>query len=126
MPNYDTTYPSGITPRSFASNLSRTATSAAELMVLPPYSVIKSIAVIGPKSNAGTSGRVSLGSNGGTMGALLANFNVKTNGEVSYPSSFNPDWAASDPNPVVVVGLYAEDGSASSSGGPWKIVVDVL
>lgn len=126
MPDYNTSYPAGINPRSFASNLSRTATSAAELMTLPPYSTIKSIVLIGPKSNAGTSGRISLGSNGGTMGALLANFNVKTNGEVSYPSSFDADWAANDPNPVTIVGLYAEDGSASSSGGPWKIVVDVL
>lgn len=129
MTNYrpgNRSFGQGTIKRAYASNLSRTATSAAELFVLPPYSIISRITVSGPVSNAGTSARISLGSNGGTMGALISQFNVKANGTVSYPSSFAYDWAANDPNPVVVVGLYAEDGNGSSAGGPWQIEVETL
>ena len=129
MSNYqpgNTSFSQGALKRSYASNLSRTATSAAELFTLPPYSIISSISVKGPVSNAGTSARISLGSNGGATNGLLSAFNVKANGTVSYPSSFAYDWAANDPNPVVVTGIYAEDGNASNTGGPWLIEVETL
>ena len=82
----DRTFINGIHPRSFSSNISRTDTSAADLYALPPKSRIKQVTIIGTRSDAGTSGRISLSSNGGAAGALLANFNVKGNGPVSYPS----------------------------------------
>lgn len=125
LPNFNS-YPHGLTPRSFASNVSRTDTTARQMFTIPAGSYIKSIAIIGPKSNAGTSARISIGSNGGTGKEFLADFNVKGNGNVSYPSSFSHDAAANDPNPVGVTVTYAEDGSASSSGGPWLIVMDLL
>lgn len=122
----DKTYSAGVNSRSFASNLSRTATSAAELFTIPPYSVIKDVRIIGAKSDAGTSARISLSSNGGSTGGLLAQFNVKTNGAVSYPSSWDPLWASTNPNPVTVTGLYAEDGAGSSTGGPWTVILDII
>ena len=122
----DQTFPNGTVTKSFASNLSRTATSAAYLFTLPPKPVIKSVTIIGAKSDAGTSARISLGSNSTTTN-LLAHFNVKTNGEVSYPSSFDPTPAAAWHNdPLDIYGIYAEDGAGSSAGGPWTIIVEVL
>lgn len=129
MSNYrigDTSFESGVQTRSYSSNLSRTATSEAYLFTLPAKPVIKQITVIGPKSNAGTSARISLGSTGAGTD-ILANFNVKTQGEVSYPSSFDATPAAAwNTDPIDVYGTYAEDGSASNTGGPWTIIVDVL
>lgn len=122
----DPTFESGVQPRSYASNLSRTATSEAYLFTLPAKAVIKQVTVIGAKSNAGTSASISLGSTGAGSD-ILAAFNVKTNGEVSYPSSFNATPASAwHTEPIDVYGTYAEDGSASNTGGPWTIVVDVI
>ena len=122
----DTSFGHGIITTSFSSNISRTATSDAELFTIPAYSVIKQVTIIGPKSNAGTSAVLSLGSDGGGGSDFLAAFNVKTNGVVSYPSSFNSLGASTDPNPIIVTGVYSEDGNASSAGGPWEIIVDVI
>lgn len=122
----DKSFDNGTVTQSFSSNLSRTATSRAYLFTLPPKPVIKSVTIIGAKSDAGTSARISLGSSGGGT-ELLANFNVKTNGEVSYPSSFDMTPATAwNTNPIDIFGIYAEDGSASSAGGPWTIIVEVL
>lgn len=129
MSNYssgDKTFVTGVLTQSYSSNLSRTDTSARGMFVLPPYSVIKDITIYGAVANPGGTARISLSSNGGTAGALLAAFNVKTNGAVSRPSSFDRLWAANDPNPVEVVGLYAEDGSASNAGGPWTILIETI
>lgn len=122
----DMSFTHGVNVRSFSSNLSRTATSAAELFTLPPYSVVKQVTVIGAKSDAGTSARISLGSSGGAGTEFLSQFNVKANGTVSYPSSFAATVAAADPNPIIVTGVYAEDGDASTAGGPWTIIFDVI
>ena len=119
-------FPNGTVTQSFASNLSRTATSRAYLFTLPAKPVISDVRLIGPKSNAGTSARISLTSSGGG-GIILDQFNVKANGEVSYPSSFDPTPAdAWNTAPIDVYGIYAEDGAASNTGGPWTIVVTVL
>ena len=123
----DVAFPNGTVTQSFASNLSRTATSAAYLFTLPAKSVVKQITVIGAKSNAGTSARISLGSSGTSASGFLDQFNVKANGEVSYPSSFDPTPASAwHTSPIDIYGVYAEDGAASNTGGPWTVVVDVL
>ena len=123
----DQTFSNGVVVQSFSSNLSRTATSAAYLFTLPAKAVIKQVTVLGVKSNAGTSARISLGSTGTSAVGILDQFNVKTNGEVSYPSSFDRTPASAwHSSPIDVYGIYAEDGSASNTGGPWTVVVDVL
>jgi len=122
----DTTFPNGALTYSFSSNLSRTATTAAYLFTLPAKPVIKQVTIIGTKSTAGTSARISLGSTG-AGNDILADFNVKANGVVAYPSSFAITPASAwHTDPIDVYGVYAEDGSASNAGGPWTIVVDVL
>jgi hypothetical protein len=129
MGNYrqgDVTFVNGVITVSYSSNIVRTDTSAKELFVLPPYSVIKDVIFYGPVSNAGTSARISLSSTGGGAGEFIANFNVKTNGVVSHPSSFDRLWAANDNNPIIVTGIYAEDGSASNTGGPYTVVVETI
>jgi len=122
----DKSYYVGVHSKSFSSNISRTATSAAELFVLPAHSVIKQVTVIGAVSNAGGIATLSIGSNGGGGKDFLADLNVKTNGVVSYPSSFNAFGGQNDPNPVILTATYAEDGNASTAGGPWTVVVDIF
>lgn len=127
MAKFDTAgFPAGKQVHSYASSISRTNTSAVEWFALPPHSVIKQVTFIGDKSDAGTSARVSLGSTGGAGKEFLADFNVKANGSVSYPSSFAATVAQNDPNPIIVTAVYAEDGSASTAGGPWTVLIDVI
>ena len=116
----DITYRRGVDVVSYSSNISRTATSAAEMFPIPAYSRIKFMTIEGAKSDAGTSGRLSIGSNGGGGKDFLADFNVKTNGVFSVPSSFNQA-AVDSPNVTFVTATYAEDGGASTVGGPWTI-----
>lgn len=117
----------GVHTTSFSSNISRTATTAAYLFTLPAKPVIKSVTIIGAKADTNGIATLSLGSNGGTGKELLADFNVKTNGEVSYPSSFAVTPASAwDTNPIQVVGTFAENGGGSSAGGPWTVIVEVL
>lgn len=123
----DKTFRNGVTSRSFSSNLSRTATSAAYLFTLPAKPIVKSVTVIGVKSNAGGTARISLGSTGTSASGFLDQFNIKTNGVVSYPSSFDMTPAdAWNTAPIDIYGVYAEDGSASNTGGPWTVIVEVL
>ena len=129
MSNYrsgDRTFVSGVQTASFSSNLSRTDTSAREMFVLPPRSVIKQVIIYGVRSDAGTSARISISSTGGGAGEFIANFNVKGNGPISYPSNVDRLWAADDPNPIIVTGVYAEDGGASTLGGPYTILFEII
>jgi len=120
-------YPSGRQLRAYASNVGRGNTSSAEAFTIPANSTILRIGIEGKvASNAGTSGRVSLGSSGGSGKDFLADFNVKTNGVgVSFPSSGNFG-ATGDPNPTTVTAIYAEDGSASNTGGPWVVWMEII
>lgn len=126
----DKSYGAGYEVVAFSSNISRTDTSSAELFTIPPYSRVKQITVIGTRSNAGTLAHISIGSNGGGGNDFLAagalGWDVKGNGALSVPSSVSFDVAANDPNPVVVTAKYTETGSASNTGGPWTIVMELL
>ena len=118
-------YPHGIAVRSYSSNISRTDTTARSMFVLPPKTVISDIRVIGPASNAGGEATISLGSDGGGGTDFLANLNVKA-GTVSRPSDFGATAGAGDTNWINIEGVYAEDGGASTVGGPWTIYIETI
>lgn len=121
--------PNGILQRAYASTIGRTQTSAALLFTLPPQTTVMGIRIVGPTaSNAGTNARISIGSTGGGGKDFLADWDVKTAAgglAQAFPSSALTG-LINDVNPIQVTGIYAEGGSASSAGGPWTIVFEVL
>jgi len=80
-------------------------------------------------SNAGTSATVTitLANNGGTISTGV--YDVKANGDTSgvVQMSGLPNL---EPRPlngdITVSAVYAESGTASSSGGPWKLSIDYV
>lgn len=120
--------PAGAIVRAFASTIGRGQTSSAVMFTLPPGSTILEASVIGTtNSDAGTSARVSIGSSGGGGKDFLADFNVKTNGaSQSFPSSFKTGSVTPSTNATIVTGIYAEDGGASTTGGPWTVVIKTI
>lgn len=129
----DRTYPNGRIVQTYSGQITRTHTVASTLFTLQPGAVPIGLRVInhGAASNAGTNARISVGSTGNSA-FFLANLDVKSAGAItnggggqSVPSSVaNLGTAVSVRTDVQAV--YAEAGSASNTGGPWTILMDVL
>jgi|ERR1035437_1498178 hypothetical protein len=117
--------PNGALVKAFASNVGRGNTSASAMFTLPAGSTILAALISGTvASDASTSARISIQSSGGIAKEFLADFNVKTNGAAqSFPSSFKLGTISPATNPTTLTATYAEDGSGSSTGGPWTITV---
>lgn len=129
----DRTYPSGRIVRTYTGQITRTHTVASTLFTLEPGAVPIGLRVInhGAASNAGTNARISIGSTG-TNTFFLADFDVKTAGALT-----NGGGGQAVPSSVAnlgtaltfrteVRGIYVEAGSASNTGGPWSVLMDVL
>lgn len=122
----DTTFPGGRKYVSYSGQIARTDTSAVRLFELPAGFVPAQLRVTSPAaSNAGTNARISVGSSGGAGSEFVANFDVKSSGGVgqALPSSAGLLGSALGTS-IIVTGIYAEAGSASSTGGPWTVWVD--
>lgn len=130
----DRTYPAGRTPKVYTAQISRTHTIASTLFTLEPGAVPISLRIINSGtavSNAGTNARISVGSTG-TNTYFLADFDVKTAGAItnvgigqSVPSSAT-NLGAALAFKTHVTGIYTEAGNASSAGGPWTVLMEVL
>lgn len=114
----------------FIGSIARTDTTAKPLFTLPAGCIPLKISYSATApSNAGTTATISVGISGGSATAFLAATDVKTAG--TGGGSQNPTASASTQYGVplaaasVVIGTYAETGGASSSGGPWVVVMDV-
>lgn len=129
----DRTYPAGRLVKTYTGQITRTHTVASTLFTLPVGAVPIGLRVInhGAASNAATNARISVGSTGNSS-FFLANLDVKSAGALT-----NGGGGQSVPSSVAnlgtalvfktnVTGVYAEDGSASNTGGPWSILMDVL
>lgn len=120
--------PAGAYSKYFTGQITRSTTSNQALFTLPANPTILSWRVSGSLvSNAATDARISIGCNSNER-VFLSEFNVKTNGNLqSFPSSApGSRGLISDPNPVNVIGRYDETGSASTAGGPWDVICEVL
>lgn len=120
--------PAGVYSKYFTGQISRSTTSNAALFTLPAGSTIITWRVVGSLvSNAGTDARISIGCNTNER-VFLSEFNVKTNGNLQSLPSSSPGsrGTLSDPNPVSVIGRYDETGAASTAGGPWDILCEVI
>lgn len=127
----DSTYNQGHNVTSFIGSVARTDTSAKNLFTLPagflPTNIL--LAATAP-SNAGTTATLSVGKSGGTGTEFLNAVDVKTAG--TGGGSQKPTGSASTLFGVAlaaattVTGIYAETGTASSSGGPWVVIIEGL
>ena len=107
----------------------RTDTTSFLAGWLPKDAVITGMYVIGQAaSNAGTSASVSVG-NTATANEFLNAFDVKT---AATGEGYSPAGAAAVgtafmeklTSDVPVYAIYAESGTASSSGGPWYVKIE--
>lgn len=102
---------------------------AQTLFTIPQDAQILSLVIIGTAvSNAGTSATISVGKSGGTGAEYLSAFDVKgaTGAGQQTPtaaiaSAMAPAAASAD---TTVTGTYTESGTASTSGGPWTVVME--
>ena len=109
------------------NTVARTDTSAKTLGTLPQDAQIVGLTIWGAAaSNAGTTATLSVGKSGGAGAEYLSAYDVKTaasgNGQTSPNAALllAPTKATAD---TVVTGTYAETGTASTSGGPWTVIV---
>ena len=105
----------------------RTDTVASVKMVLPADASILDVVIYGAASNAATTATLSVGT---TVAAteIVNGQDVKTaGGQIRPTSSFSPNFPNREPRPLTgdinVWAKYAETGAASSSGGPYTVVV---
>ena len=107
-------------------SLARTDTTAKELFGLPKDAVIVGIYVIGGAvSNAATTATIGTGSTA-TANEHMTGYDVKT---AATGEGYNPAGAAAVGTALgtklttdtPVYGIYAETGTASTSGGPWIV-----
>lgn len=127
----DGNFQNGRQVTSFVGSVARTDTSAKNLFTLPAGCIPTNIllAATAP-SNAGTTATLSVGISGGSGTAFLNAVDVKTAG--TGGGSQKPTGSASTQFGVplaaatIVNGVYAETGGASSSGGPWIVIIEAL
>ena len=123
-----TYFPSGRSKVTYTADVARTDTTAKDLFTLKAGDIPLALGFWSPSvSNAGTSARVSVGS---TSNATFFSVGIEVkSGTQSTGQSF-PSSATNLGAPLsfdtIVQATYAENGTASSSGGPWVIWMDVL
>ena len=121
------TTPPAIELLSKTVKIARTDTTAFNAFVLPKGAVIAGAYVMGTTaSDAASTATVSVGSNPGTTNECVAAFSVKTNGlgyfaagaqgGTSMGSQLTAD--------TLMKAVYAETGTASTTGGPWLVKVE--
>lgn len=125
------TFPRGRQILAFTGSVATTDTTAKDLFQLKAGDIPLRLSIFGTTaSNAGTSARISIGSTS-NVAFFAAAIDVKgstlTSGGLgqSVPSS-----AANLMIPLsfdtTVQATYAEAGTASTAGGPWVVVMEVL
>lgn len=113
----------------YTNNVARTDTTAKDLFTLKAGEIPISLSLYtGAASNAGTSALLSIGSTGNAtyfagpmqlktgMHAVLGPSTPSTVSNLMAPLAFD----------TTVTATYAEYGTASSAGGPWTVVMEVL
>lgn len=110
------------------NTVARTDTAAKTLFTLPANAVPIGLTIIGPAvSNAGTTATLSVGKSGGTNAEYLSALDVKgaTGSGQQTPAGVAGGLGSSVGTAALgITGIYAETGTASTSGGPWTVVMD--
>ena len=114
--------------------VARTDTTAFDAFVIPKNTLIAGVYVLGQTaSDAATTATISVGSNPGTTNEVLAAFDVKGATGTGYqPAGAKAGTQvgvvnagqAGNTTDLKVQAIYAESGTASSTGGPWLVKVE--
>lgn len=107
------------------ATVARTDTTAKNLFTIPANAQVLDVKIWGtPQSNAGTTATLSVGKTG-TNTFFVNGFDVKggTDKAQNRPTASNL-FASVGTAAIQVVGIYAETGTASTTGGPWSVLVD--
>lgn len=109
--------------------IARTDTTSSIKMELPVDSTIVGIDIYGPASDAATTAVVSVGTTT-SSNEIISGQDVKTAGgkinvtsawqSATYPNIIGVPLSGVDLN---IYGKYAETGTASTTGGPYKVVI---
>lgn len=106
-----------------AEQVARTDTTALTLFTLPKGAIPIYVIVEGTTaSDAGTSATLSVGKIG--TANFFGSFDVKTSGATTILSGSNMGTKLTADTPIQAT--YAETGIASTTGGPWTVVVGYL
>lgn len=105
----------------------RTDTTASVKCVLPADASIIGMEIFGAASDAGTSASISVGTTS-TADEIISAQDVKTAGGCIRPTtSWSTNYPNTEPRPLAgdlsLYAKYTEAGTASTAGGPYKIVV---
>jgi hypothetical protein len=112
----------GKVQKAIIGTIARTDTVAKTLGTLPNGSTILNVSYGVPvASDAGTTGTISVGYNGGSGTELINAASVKTTGQLSVATTAQSGTAVAAAK--TVTGLYAETGTASTTGGPFPVIV---
>lgn len=127
----DAAFKSGHNVTTFIGSVARTDTTAKTLFRLPAGCIPTNILVAATApSNAGTTATLSVGRVGGAATDFLNALDIKTAG--TGGGSQKPTGSASVLFGVAlaadtdITGTYAETGGASSSGGPWLVIIEAI
>jgi len=119
----------GRDPVVYTNLVRRTDTTAKDLFKLKQGDIPMSLSIYNPvASNAGTGALLSIGSTGNAAyftGQLQLKSGVNANLGPSTPSTVSNLMVPLEFD-TFVTGTYAEHGTASTTGGPWTVVMTVL
>lgn len=124
-------FPRGRSPVVFTNSVARTDTSAKDLFTLQAGDIPLRLTIIGAAaSDAGTNARISIGSTS-NVAYFAAAIDVKSTALTSGGlGQAIPSSVANLGTPLAfdttVQATYAEAGTASTTGGPWTVVMEVL
>lgn len=124
-------FPRGRNVVAYTAQVARTDTTAKDLFTLHRGDIPLRISVYGgTASDAGTNARLSIGSTGNAtyfVAAMDLKGSTITSGGIgqSFPSSAANLMVPLDFD-TTVQATYAEAGNASTAGGPWTVVMEVL
>lgn len=110
-------------------SIARTDTTGTEKAKLPKGAILVGAFVLsGTASNAGTTAVISVGTTA-TSNELVASYDVKTaaTGEGFSPvgaAAVGTAFATALTADTSIFGIYAETGTASTTGGPWVVRLD--
>ena len=109
-------------PHCVTYQLARTTTTPVQMFTLPAGATVVQMRLItAVASNAGTSATVTIGKTSATH-EYLDGQSVATPADTSVLNAIGPVGAAPQP----VYGVYAEAGTASTTGGPFTVVCQYL
>lgn len=109
------------------ATIARTDTSAKNLFILPINAQIVDVTIwVGTASNAGTTATVSVGKTGNNTFFINGQDVKGTSGKIRPTGPSNLFTALSTSATTQIVGIYAETGAASNTGGPFVVQVDFV